>query len=117
MSDDIAKLLGSATDFGAIRVQLDEVIREKHRTAEQVTHIALAMARLENVPSKFDRMESRLDTRLEKIETRLSILETSDSNRKVVTNVWLEVVKSPAMGWVVGVIGAVITFIAYARGK
>jgi DNA repair ATPase RecN len=115
MELDFTKLLESFSDLGEIRAQLRELIADKRNETQRAEVVARTMAKLEDVPAKIDRMENRLDARMEKIENRINILETSDSNRKVVNNVWLEVMKSPAVGWLVATAGAAVAFVTYVN--
>lgn len=117
MELDLEKVISNLGDLGEIRAQLRELIHDKRDEAQRQIAVARTMAKLEDLPAKIDRMENRIDSRLEKVEGRLNTLETSESNRRTVNNVWLEILKSPVLGWLVGALGTGITIVLFfAKG-
>ena len=89
--------------LGEVRGQLREIIHTMNNQAMKNDAVAEKLSKLDDVPD-----------RLSKIEERLTHLETDKHRRDGASNVALLILRSPALGWLVG---AATTVWAFATGR
>src|SRR5436190_22134609 len=94
---------GTAFLLGKIEGQQREMIHTMNNEAQKNVAISEKLAKLEGVPEQ-----------LNKIDQRLTKLEASENRCEGSNGVWMAILKSPALGWL---IGAGVTAWAILTGK
>lgn len=77
--------------LGEVRGQLREIIHAMNNQAQKNDAVADKLAKLEGVPAQ-----------LKNIDTRLTALETDRHRRDGASGLLVMILRSPALGWLVG---------------
>lgn len=94
---------GTAFFLGKIEGQLREMIHGMNNEAQKSAAVAEKVSKLDGVPDD-----------IVEIKQRLTALEASEHRREGSNGVWMAIMKSPALGWL---IGAAVTAWAILTGK
>ena len=90
----------AAEAIGEIRGQLREVIHTMNNDGQRLEAIARSIAKLDAVPGD-----------IVEIKERLTALETDKHRRDGANNLAMAILKSPTLGWLVGAVTTVWTFV------
>ncbi len=101
MADSEAKPMDSiqfAIAFGEMRGQVKELVHAMNAKADRDAKFADAITKLEQLPSDI----SDIKTRISGVEARLVTMETANTTREAERSLLYMLLKSPALGWIVG---------------
>lgn len=93
-----------AKSVGNLEAQVRELIHDNNNRTQRDEAIAISLARLEHIPQQITQMDNRIDERLKK-------LELAKVERDTQAGIWSMILKSPAVGWAIGIITAAAAFL------
>lgn len=88
-----------AKAVGNLEAQVRELIHDNNNRAQRDEAVARSLVKLEDLPDKIEKMG-------EAIDKRLKALETDHIRRDQTANIGVLILKSPLIGWLVGVLTA-----------
>lgn len=93
-----------AKAVGNLEAQVRELIHDNNNRAQRDESVARSLVKLEDLPEKIEKMDERIDR-------RLKALETDHIRRDQTANIGVLILKSPLIGWAIGVFSAIAAFL------
>lgn len=103
-----------AKELGEIRAELREIIHDKLNDSQRREAVARSLSHLEKIPEQLSKLSEDFHSEMREIKKRLTSLETDKAERAAQGRLWVLLLKSPAVGWAVGI---VLAAVAYMTGK
>lgn len=105
----LGAVVGLAKDVGEFKAQVRELIHKEGEDAQRKEAVSRILIKLEDLPHQVERLGERLDERLQ-------ALEDDQIRRDQTANIWTLMLKSPAIGWIVGIVSAAALYL-FGRGQ
>lgn len=95
-----------AKAVGSLEAQVRELIHDNNNRGQRDEAVARSLGKLEHLPGTLDKVADAVTKMDEAIDARLKVLETEHIRREQTASIGVLILRSPLIGWVLGVVTA-----------